>query len=95
MEQFQVAHLNVQGVNLIVVFVNPNVGQRPAFSQQQLVNALQACAKSAGLAGNVVPVWTDSGGRLNFLAPPNQHAYFKSVTYQYLYGQVNKTLSCG
>ena len=95
MEQFQVAHINVQGVNLVVVFVNPGVGQRPASEQQQVVNALQACASGAGLAGNVVPVWRDNLGRLNFIAPPTQHGFFKSVTFEYLYNSINKTLSCG
>lgn len=95
MENFQVAHIKVQGVDLIIVFVSPDVGRRSALEQQQVVNALQACASSAGLAGNVVPVWRDISGRLAFIAPPNQHAYFKSVTFEYLYANVNKRLSCG
>jgi hypothetical protein len=94
-EQFQVAHINVQNVNLIVVFVDPGVGQRPPLEQQHVVNALQTCASAAGLAGNVVPVWRDNFGRLNFIAPPAQHAFFKSVTFEYLYSNINKTLRCG
>jgi hypothetical protein len=94
-EEFQVAHINVQNVNLIIVFVNPGFGQRPRIEQQQAINALQICAGAAGLAGSVVPVWGDNAGRLNFIAPPNQHAFFKSVTVEYLYHQINKTLSCG
>jgi hypothetical protein len=94
-EQFQVAHIKVQGVDLIVVFVSPDVGRRSVFEQQQVVNALQACARAAGLAGNAVPVWRDTSGRLAFIAPPNQHAFFKSVTFEYLYRNINKTLSCG
>lgn len=95
MEEFQVAHINVQSVNLIIVFVNPEIGQQPRSEQQQVVNALQACAGAAGLAGNVVPVWRDTAGRLNFIAPPNQHAFFRSATFEYLYQQINKTLRCG
>ena len=95
MEQFPVAHIKVQGVDLIVLFVKPELGSRPASEQQQVVNALQACASAAGLAGNVVPVWRDSLGRLHFIAPPNQHAFFKSVTFESLYANINKKLSCG
>jgi hypothetical protein len=95
MEQFQVAHIKVQSVDLIIVFVNPALGYRSAFEQQQVVAALQACASSAGLAGNVVPVWRDGAGRLNFIAPPNQHPFFKSVTFEYLAANINKTLTCG
>ena len=95
MEQFQVAHIKVQGVDLIIVFVSPDVGRRSALEQQQVVNALQVCANAAGLAGNAVPVWRDNSGRLGFIAPLNQHAFFRSVTFEYLYGNVNKNLSCG
>jgi hypothetical protein len=93
-EQFQVAHLKVQNVDVVVVFVNSSVGQRSFQDQQQLVATLQVCASAAGLAGNVVLVWMDPLGRLNFVAPPNQHPFFKSVTYQYLYAHINKTLTC-
>jgi hypothetical protein len=95
MEQFQVAHINVQNVNLVIVFVKPELGQRPRIEQQQVLEALQVCARAAGLAGNVVPVWQDITGRLNFIAPPNQHAFFKSVTFEHLNGQINKLLRCG
>lgn len=94
MEEFQVAHINVQNVNVIIVFVKPELGQRPKIEQQQVINALQSCARAAGLAGNVVPVWCDSLDRLNFVAPPNQHAFFKSVTFEDLYNQINKKLTC-
>jgi hypothetical protein len=94
MEEFQVAHINVQNVNVIVVFVKPELGQRPNSEQQQVISALQSCARAAGLAGNVVPVWCDSAGHLNFIAPPNQHPFFKSVTFEVLYNQINKTLTC-
>lgn len=95
MEQFQVAHIKVQGVDLVIVFVDSALGHRTTFEQQQIVAALQACASGAGLAGNVVAVWRDALGRLNFIAPPNQHAFFKSVTFDYLYANINKTLRCG
>jgi hypothetical protein len=94
-EQFQVAHINVQGVNVVVVFVNPGLGLRPRIEQQQVLDALQSCASAAGLAGNVVLVWRDNAGLMNFIAPPNQHAFFRSVTFESLYGQINKTLRCG
>jgi hypothetical protein len=95
METFQIAHIRVQGVSLIVVFVGPSLGHKPAFEQQQVVAALQQCARSAGLAGNVVPVWQDTSGRLNFIAPPNQHPYFRSVTFEYLRANINNALHCG
>jgi hypothetical protein len=81
-------------VNLVVVFVNPDLDRRPFSEQQAVIAALRVCAGDAGLAGNVVPVWQDSFRRLHFIAPPEQHPYFRSVTYDYLYSQINRTLTC-
>jgi hypothetical protein len=90
-EHFQVAHIKVQGVDLKILFVNAELGHWSPI-EQQVVNALQACASAGCLPGNVVPVWCDSAGRRNFIAPPNQHAFFKSVTFEYLAANINKTL---
>lgn len=99
MENFTIAHLNLPGpqgpVNVIVVFVNEAFGQKTDEEQRELQAALQLCASTANLAGNVVPVWMDYSGRMRFRAPQNQHPFFTSVSYQQLYSQANKTLTCG
>ena len=63
--------------------------------KQQIHAELQLCAQRTNLAGNVVPVWQDSFGRMRFIAPKNQHPFFTSVSYAQLYAQANKTLNCG
>jgi hypothetical protein len=93
-EAFKVAHLKEQGVDLVIVFVNPSVGNLSPLEQQQAADALQRCAASAGLAGNVAMVWQNSAGRMEFWAPNNQHAYFLEVPWDYLVGNINKTLTC-
>jgi len=99
MEDFTIAHLNLPGpqgpVNVIIVFVNDAFGQKTEQEQEQIQTALQLCASSANLAGNVVPVWVDHSGRLRFRAPRNQHPFFTSVSYDQLYSQANNTLRCG
>ena len=93
MEQFPVAHLNVQNVNLIIIFLNPKFDMMPPTAQHAFHNRLQIAASTAGLAGNVVPVWQDAHAQTKFLAPPQQHPFFRSTSYETLYFHVNRTLT--
>jgi hypothetical protein len=91
MTTFEVAHINQQGVNVVVVFVAPAVAHKSSEEQNAIAANLQLCAQSANLAGNVAMVWP--GG---FWAPSNQHAFFKSPggSYAQLRLSINKKLSC-
>jgi hypothetical protein len=91
MTTFEIAHINEQGVNVVVVFVDPAVAHKTAADQNAIAGGLQLCARSANLAGNIAMVWP--GG---FWAQPNQHAFFESPggSYQALQARINKTLSC-
>jgi len=84
-ETFEVAHLDILDVRVVVVFV----AFRPS---AELYGALQRSARQAGLAGNVVAVWPDEFGRTRFLAPQEQHAFFQAVSYDQLRAQINTTL---
>jgi len=95
MEQFEIAHLKIQGVDVIIAFVDSRIERASAQQQHATQAHLQACARSAGLAGNVVLVWHDGAERMKFFAPQQQHPFFRSVSYNYLYQLVNRTLSCG
>jgi len=95
MATFDVAHLKIQNVNVVIVFLGPAFEHQTQQQQGEFQAALQLCAANAGLAGNVVLVWQDSLQRIKFLAPPQQHAFFKTADYADLYSQVNKKLTCG
>jgi hypothetical protein len=95
MATFEVAHLNIQNVNVVIVFLGQTFDQQTQQQQRAFQDALQVCASNAGLAGNVVLVWQDSFQRIKFLAPPQQHPYFSTVNYAHLYRQVNTKLACG
>ena len=95
MADFDVAHLNIQGVNVVIIFLGSDFDHKSQQEQNEVRAALQICSSNAGLAGNVVLVWLDAFGRFKFLAPPNQHPYFKTVDFRQLYAQINKRLSCG
>jgi hypothetical protein len=95
METFQVAHLNVQNVNLIIIFLNTAFDSKTSQEQHAVQVALQAASRTAGLAGNVVPVWLDPFGETKFIAPRQQHPYFQSASYDQLAMQINRTLRVG
>jgi len=84
---FEVAHLNILDVRVVVVFA----AIRPT---AELYGTLQRSARKASLTGNVVAVWPDEFGRTRFLAPPEQHAFFQAVSYDQLRAQINATLDC-
>jgi hypothetical protein len=94
METFHVAHLNIQNVNLVIIFLNSQFDSISADQQHAAHRRLQMAATSAGLAGNVVPVWLDPFGNMKFIAPRQQHPFFTSVSYEQLYMSVNRTLTC-
>jgi hypothetical protein len=83
---FEIAHLNIQDVQVVVVFVEA------ASDASRHYTAFQNAAARAGLDGNIVAVWPDEFGRTRFLAPPEQHAFFQVVDYDQLRAQINGTL---
>ena len=92
MTTFEVAHINEQGVNVVVVFVDAAIAHKSSTEQNEIAATLQLCARSAGLAGNVAMVWP--GG---FWAPRNQHSFFGSAggSYGALAMRVNRNMTCG
>ena len=94
METFEVAHVREQGVDLIITVVSPSFGHKSNSDQESATLALQACAESAGLAGTVVPVWEESGGRLRFYAPTRWHSFFQSLDPLTLAASINRKLTC-
>jgi len=93
MPTFQVAHINQQGVDLVIILVQSSFGTKSNHEQDLIMQELQAKSISAGLRGNVVPVWEAGGGRLGFRAPQNQHAFFQSITPSFINANINKSLN--
>lgn len=61
MPRFKIAHSREQGVDLIIVPLDDNFGYKSEADQVAAIDELQVRARSAGLAGTVVPVWNQSG----------------------------------
>lgn len=91
---YDLAHIQQQGVDLIIIPLDSSFGQRSNADQNAIVAALQACARSAGLRGVVVPVWNAGGGRMGFLAQRNWHAFFSSINLAFVAQNINRRLTC-
>lgn len=82
MPRFQIAHIKEQGVDLIIVPLEPAFGDLPQIEQDRSISDLQAHAIGAKLAGTVVPVWEMIDGRMGFRAPQRWHPFFHSIDMQ-------------
>jgi hypothetical protein len=94
MADFEVAHLKIQGVDVVIIFLGREFDHKAESEQAQIHQSLQVCSAQAGLRGNVVLIWEDVFGRPKFRAPQNQRAFFKTVNVAELYAQRNKRLTC-
>lgn len=93
MPTFQVAHLQRDGQEVIIVPVDRSFGKRSPSEQARIQEAFQRSAAAAGMAGVVVPVWEDATGRMAFRAPPPWHDFFKSIDMVYVATALNRSLS--
>ncbi|HEX4181379.1 MAG TPA: hypothetical protein VHY32_11365 [Caulobacteraceae bacterium] len=93
MTVLKVAHVREQGIDLIICPLDDEFARRPISAQQQAAAEIQRRSSAAGLAGTVVPVWRDPSGRMGFLAPTNWHAFFRSVSLDWVWLNINRQLS--
>jgi len=91
MPRFRVAHVREQGVDLIIVPLATSFGQKAEREQKEIVAELQIRARSAGMAGTIVPVWS-AGGRTHFIAPHNWHPFFRSLSPMAIEASINKEI---
>jgi hypothetical protein len=92
MPRFKIAHILEQGQNVIIVPLDSGFGRKVSSEQQAIAAELQLRSESAGLAGRVVPVWNNGGGRMGFFAPDNWHAFFASINLRWVFANLNREL---
>jgi hypothetical protein len=92
MPRFKVAHLREQGQDMIIAPLDSSFGDQTSTDQQAIIADLQIHARSAGLAGTVVPVWDNGGGRMAFIAPRPWHPFFQSINLQFVAMNINREL---
>lgn len=94
MARFEIAHIREQGQDMIIVPLDRSFQYKSAAEQNAVRASLQLYARTAGLAGTVVPVWDSGGGRIAFLAPRPWHPFFSSLILADVARLINKTLTC-
>lgn len=92
MPRFSVAHVREQGVNLIIVPLDDSYGRKQSPEQEDILDELQSRANNAGLAGTVVPVWSEGRGRMGFRAPQNWHPFLRSLNLSLVQKNLNKEI---
>ena len=94
MPQYDIAHIREQGQDIIIIRLSSNYRYKTDSKLNTIRDDLRACAQAAGLAGTVVTVWDDGGGRMGFLAPGCWRPFFSSMTLSDIYANINMTLTC-
>jgi hypothetical protein len=94
MKTFQVAHLDILDVQLVIVFLPSAFDSKTEPERLDFYSTLEHYAAQNNLAGNVVILWQDHSHRTRFIAPPQQHPFFQIMKYEQLLAQVNGTLTC-
>lgn len=93
MTEIQVAHLRMQGTDFVFVPLSSAMARLQVVDQTSVLNELRTLSKSAGLSGEVVPVWQGSTGAA-YVADPRHHAILsKSLRLDLIKSHLNKQLS--
>jgi hypothetical protein len=93
MPNLKVAHVRQQGIDLVIAPLERDFGYKTTQDQQEIIGEIQLRSRSAGLAGTVVPVWDNGGGRMAFIAPNNWHPFFRGLSLRSVWANVNRELS--
>jgi hypothetical protein len=93
MQNYQVAHIVKQGVSLIIVPLQQDFQFQTQQEKQRFKDTFTDHARLAGLGGEVVLVWDNGFGTLQFFAHPNLHSFFSSIDWNYIRANINKSLS--
>lgn len=70
MMEIQVAHLRIQGTDFIFVPFSSSMARLSAAEQSAVLGELRTFCRSAGLVGEVVPVWQGTTGT-SYLSDPD------------------------
>lgn len=95
MRNYDIAYVHSDGNNLVLVPVHPWFGMRPARDMRRFAAAVRAHAVTAGLAGEVVPVWDDGAGGLMAFARPSVMPQLAGLSWERVRRHVNVRLHVG
>ncbi|MCJ2009529.1 hypothetical protein [Methylobacterium sp. J-092] len=92
MPSYDIAHINRQGQDIIIVPLDSAFDYKSSNEQAAIESELQRRSIAAGLRGSVVTVW-NSGRSMKFRAPSSWHPFFRSIDMNYVFHNINRSLS--
>ncbi|MCX7052435.1 MAG: adenylate/guanylate cyclase domain-containing protein [Proteobacteria bacterium] len=93
MMEIQVAHLRIQGTDFIFVPFSSSMARLSAAEQSAVLGELRTFCRSAGLVGEVVPVWQGTTGT-SYLSDPRHHAALsKTISLEVVQQKLNRRLA--
>ena len=92
MPSIDVAHINEQGQNMILIPLDSSFGSKSSSDQNLALNELERRAHAAGLAGRAAVFW-QHGSHGHFMGPQRWHPYLRSISMSDVLRSVNKTIS--
>lgn len=90
-EPCKVAHVHQNGADFIIVPFDRAFGKMPPEAQHEAIEVIRDSA-SRYMRGDVIAVWPDAGGSMGFLAPPHHHAFFQTMTLDFVAANLNREL---
>lgn len=92
MPVFNIATVNVEGIDLVMIILDASFGAKSPQAQTEILMEFQTKANAAGHKGHVIPVWSSAAGKINFMAPRSLHPFFNTITPQYIAEHFRKQL---
>ncbi len=89
MPRFEVACINEEGEDLIIVPLEPSFSKRTPKDREKAIDELQERANHAGLPGTVLAVWPGDDGALVYIAPRDWRQFCAGISYQWVLERVN------
>jgi len=93
MSHIKVAHLRIQGIDFVFVPLDARMSQVRPPDQNQLALELRKLCQSAGLSGDVVPVWQGGSGTSFMASPAHQPMLAKSLRLDFVHKNLNKDIN--
>lgn len=92
MPSYQVAHLNHEGRDVIIVPLDQSYGRQTPTEREFFRSECQKQVQAHGLSGTIVPVWDAGGDRMAVFAPTEWQAFFEPLTMKDVVRNLNRVL---
>ena len=90
---YDVAHVRLQDVNLVIVKISPNFFNSDAPIQAKWYTAVKSCMRASRLNGEAVAVG-DFQNRFNYYGPNSVKLLVSTLNMKWVNARINKKVTC-